>query len=410
MTFTFRKDGRTPMNVHVQPRMAEKDAKRIARSLIPQLQKLAQEAETLRAVPKASMDLILEHGLLTTIQPRSCGGQELSMRSHVDVLSSIAEGCASTAWVLGVMQAHSWMFCHLPEQAQKDVFGDHGNHPVSAVIGPRGKAIKKADGSFVLSGFWPFASGNAHADWLLLGGEIFDEKGEFVDIADFLVEKKQLEVLDDWFVAGMQGSGSSSVKAKDVQVPAYRHVSLSALLENQATAYSDPNAPALFKSQAGPVLGLCIASGATGIARGALNEFTKMVQGKRVAYTTHVSHEWQPLQKICGESASKIHAAELVLYRVADDIDDYARRAEKMPMELRARIRADIAMVPRLCRDAVIDLLTIGGAAGLSLKSPIQLAARNLIANCMHGFLLYDSGMEIYGRVLLGQDPGTGVI
>ena len=112
-----------------------------------------------------------------------------------------------------------------------------------------------------------------------------------------------------------------------------------------------------FKSQAGPVLGLCIASGATGTARRALAEFTKMVQGKRVAYTAHISHEWQPLQKICGESASKIHAAELVLYRVADDIDDYARRGEKMPMELRGRIRADIAMVPRLCRDAVIDPL-----------------------------------------------------
>jgi len=28
----------------------------------------------------------------------------------------------------------------------------------------------------------------------------------------------------------------------------------------------------------------------------------------------------------------------------------------------------------------------------------------------MHGFLLYDSGMEIYGRVLLGLDPGTAVI
>jgi 3-hydroxy-9,10-secoandrosta-1,3,5(10)-triene-9,17-dione monooxygenase len=398
------------MNVHVSARMTEQDAKRIARSIIPELQSRALQAEEMRAVPKESMELLKQHGLLTTIQPRSCGGQELSMRAHVDVLSSVAEGCASTAWVLGVMQAHSWMFGHMTEQAQRDVFGDHGNHPVSAVIGPRGKAIRQADGSFLLSGFWPFASGNAHADWLLLGGEIFDEKGAFVDIADFLVEKKSLEVLDDWHVAGMQGSGSSSVKAKDVHVPAYRHVSMSAILENQTNVYNDPKAPALFKSQAGPVLGLCIASGATGIARNALNEFTKMVQGKKVAYTAHISHEWQPLQKICGESASKIHAAELVLYRAADDIDDYARRGEKMPMELRARIRADVAMVPRLCRDAVIDLLTIGGAAGLSLKSPIQLAARNLIANCMHGFLLYDSGMEIYGRVLLGLDPGTGVI
>jgi 3-hydroxy-9,10-secoandrosta-1,3,5(10)-triene-9,17-dione monooxygenase len=398
------------MNVHVSPRMLEADAKRIARSIIPELQKRAQEAEDLREVPKASMELILKNGLLTTIQPKDCGGQGLSMRAHVDVLSSVAEGCAATAWILGVMQAHSWMFCHATDQAKRDVFGENGDTPVSAVIGPRGKAIKKADGSFVLNGFWPFASGNAHAEWLLLGGEIFDEKGNFVDIADFLVEKKSLEVLDDWYVAGMQGSGSSSVKAKDVPVPAYRHISLSALLENQSTAYSDPKAPALFKSQAGPVLGLCIASGATGIARTALNEFTKMVQGKKVAYTAHISHEWLPLQKICGESASKINLAEMLLYRIADDIDDYARRGEKMPMELRARIRADIAMAPRLCRDAVIDLLTIGGAAGLSLKNPIQLAARNLIANCMHGFLLYDAGMEIYGKVLLGLDPGTPVI
>jgi 3-hydroxy-9,10-secoandrosta-1,3,5(10)-triene-9,17-dione monooxygenase len=398
------------MNVHVSPRMLEADAKRIARSIIPELQSRALEAEDLREVPRESMDLIKRHGLLTTIQPADCGGQQLSMRAHVDVLSSVAEGCAATAWILGVMQAHSWMFCHATDEAKAEVFGEDGDTPVSAVIGPRGRAVKQADGSFVLNGFWPFASGNAHANWLLLGGEIFDEKGAFVDIADFLVEKKSLDVLDDWFVAGMQGSGSSSVKAKDVHVPAHRHISLSALLENQATAYTDPKAPALFKSQAGPVLGLCIASGATGIAKSALNEFTKMVQGKRVAYTAHVSHEWQPLQKICGESASRINLAEMLLYRVADDIDDYARRGEKMPMELRARIRADIAMAPRLCRDAVIDLLTIGGAAGLSLKNPIQLAARNLIANCMHGFLLYDAGMEIYGRVLLGQDPGTAVI
>jgi 3-hydroxy-9,10-secoandrosta-1,3,5(10)-triene-9,17-dione monooxygenase len=390
--------------------MAEKDARRIAESIIPQLQARAFKAEEDRKVPRENMELLMAHGLLQTIQPRACGGQELSMRAHIDVMSAVAEGCAATAWVLGVMQAHSWMFGHLPEHAQKDVFGESGNHPVSAVIGPRGRAVRKTDGSYVLNGFWPFASGNVHAEWLLLGAEIFDEKSNKLDDGDLLVEKKHLEVLDDWHVAGLQGTGSSSVKAKDIAIPAHRFVSLSALLENQTTPYNDPNAPSLFKSQAGPVLGLCIASGATGTARRALNEFTKVVQGKRVAYTGHISHEWQPLQKICGEAASKIHAAELILYRVADDIDDYARRGEKMPMELRGRIRADITLAPRLCRDAVIDLMTIGGAAGLSLKSPIQLAARNLIATCMHGFLLYDSGMEIYGRILLGLDPGTPVI
>jgi 3-hydroxy-9,10-secoandrosta-1,3,5(10)-triene-9,17-dione monooxygenase len=391
-------------------RMFEADAITIATSLVPELRKRAHLAEELRMVPKENIDLLKKSGLLQTLQPAACGGQELSIRAHVDVLSTIARGCGATAWVLGVCQAHSWMFGHMSRQAQLDVYGESGDELVSAVIGPRGKAILAKDGTYTLSGFWPFASGNAHAKWLLLGSEIFDEQGNKLDDGDLLVPKSDVEVLDDWFVSGLQGTGSSSLKCKDLKVPAHRFLSLSALLENHTTPYTDPDAPALFKSQAGPVLGICIASGATGIARTALEEFLKVVPGKKVMYTAHISHEWQPLQRTLGEAACKIHMAELMLYRLAYDIDDHARRGEKMSMELRGRIRMDIAMIPRLCRDAVNDLMTIGGAAGLSLKSPIQLAARNLQATCMHGFLLYDAGAEIYGKVLLGQDPGTPVI
>ena len=398
------------MNVHVSPRMAAKDAKRIAESIVPQLKQLAPRAEELRMVPKESMELVISHGLLQTVQPASCGGQELNFRAHVDVLSTLARGCAATAWVVGVMQAHSWMFGHMSAEAQRDVYGDNPDAPVAAVIAPRGKAIKRADGSYSLSGFWPFASGNGHSTWMLLGTEVFNEKGDMLDVGDLLVKRADLDIVDDWHVAGLQGTGSNSVKCKDLEVPAHRFVSLSAMLENQTTPYTDPDAPALFKSQAGPVLGICIASGATGVARGALEEFLKVVPGKKVVYTDHISHEWQPLQRTLGEAVCKIEAAELMLYRMADDIDAYAARGEKMPMALRGRIRADIAMIPRMCRDAVQELLTIGGAAGLSLKSPIQRAARNLQATCMHGFLLYDAGMEIYGRVLLGQDPGTPLI
>jgi len=81
-----------------------------------------------------------------------------------------------------------------------------------------------------------------------------------------------------------------------------------------------------------------------------------------------------------------------------------------MPMAMRARIRMDITTVPKLCRDAVQKLLTLGGAAGLSLKSAIQLNFRNLQATTMHGLLLEEAGAEIYGRVLLGMDPGTPIL
>ena len=368
------------MTIQAPKSFAHLDVKATAEALIPDFQKLAARAEELRRVPDESVDLLKSSGLLQILQPAACGGRQLTMRAHVDAMATVARGCNASAWVLGVYHAHSWMLGHMSPQAQQDVYGANPDQAVAAVIGPRGKAVRKSDGTYVLSGFWPFGSGNAASEWLLLGCEVFDEAGDKLDDGDLLVPVADVVVLDDWHVAGLQGTGSSSIKCADVVVPAHRFLSLSALLENQTAPYADPD------------------------------EFLKVGPGKKVMYTNHVSHEWGPLQKALGEAAAMIHAAELIIYRVADDIDDYAARGEKMPMSLRGRIRMDIAMAPRLCRDAVEKLYTIGGAAGLSLKSPIQRAARNLQAANMHGFLLYDSGAEIYGRILLGVDSGTVVI
>ena len=396
--------------MRVSPQIDERNVKAIAESIIPELSARALETERDRKVPPANIKLLHDTGLLGVFRARKWGGSELSMRAHVDAVATVAKGCAATAWVLGVYHAHDYIVGHMSEQAQREIYGAGDIAAVSAVIGPRGKAIRRADGSYLLNGFWPFASGNATATWMLLGAEVFDEAGNKLDEGDLAAPIGDIERLDDWHVAGLQGTGSNSVRVKDAIVPAHRYVSLPALLENQTVGFTDPAAPAIFKCQAGPALGMFIATSALGAARRSLEDFLKVVPGKRVMYTAHISHEWSALQIALGQAASMIEAAELIFYRAADDVDAYARRGEKMPMSLRARIRMDIAAVPRLCRDAVQKLLTIGGAAGLSLKSAIQLNFRNLQATTMHGLLLEETGAEIYGRVLLGVDPGTGVI
>ena len=406
--FVGKEEGDLSIRAHEHAQRHE--IKQIAESLVGDFRRFAAKAEELRQVPDESINLLKTSGLLHVLQPASCGGKQLTMRAHVDAVSTVARGCNAAAWVLGVYHAHSWIMGHMNPQAQEDVYGENPDQAIAAVLGARGKAFRRADGSFVLSGFWPFGSGNSASNWLLLGAEVFDENGVKFDEGDLLVPVSDVEILDDWHVAGLQGTGSSSIRCADVVVPAHRLLSLAAMLENNSPAYNDPNGPALYKAQAGPVLTLCIASSATGVARGALDEFLKVVPGKKVLYTSHISHEWIPVQKALGEAAAMIHAAELLLYQAADDIDGYAARDEKMSMELRGRIRMDIALAVRLCRDAVEKLYTIGGAAGLSLKSPIQRAARNLQAINMHGLLLYDAGAEIYGRILLGLDPGTPVV
>jgi hypothetical protein len=77
----------------------------------------------------------------------------------------------------------------------------------SFVIAPRGKARAVA-GGYRLDGFWPFASGSQHADWLLLGTEIADEGGTVVDAAELLVPARDIVIRDDWNVVGLRGTAT----------------------------------------------------------------------------------------------------------------------------------------------------------------------------------------------------------
>jgi 3-hydroxy-9,10-secoandrosta-1,3,5(10)-triene-9,17-dione monooxygenase len=382
-----------------------------ARALVPRLRELAPEADRIRRVPDESIALLRGAGLLRTIQARACGGHGLSMRAHLDVLSTVGEGCGSSAWVLGVAQAHSWLLGHFPAQAQRDVYGDDPDALVSAVIGPRGKATRRADGVYVLSGVWPFGSGCQHASWLLLGAVVHDADGNPIDEADLLVPAGEVEIKDDWFVAGLQGTGSNTMVARDVVVPPHRYLSMPALVMRRTPPYAAHDEDWFARAEPVPVLAFCLVGGSLGIARGALDEFRRTVKGKRILYTSnHIADEWIPTQIALAHAASLIHAANLVLYRAADDIDEHARENRPMPIEMRARIRMDCAFAVRSLMEAVDKLMLQGGASALSLKGGLQRAARDLRATNMHGLLLFDTNAEIYGRVLFGKDPGTPLV
>lgn len=383
------------------------ELRRSAEAAAEEFRARVPRAESDRRVPAENMAHIRESGLLRVIQARNCGGHELSMRAHLDVISAIAEGCSSTAWVLGVMHAHSWMMAHFPGEAREDVYGADPDTMVSAVIAPRGKAVLNGDGSCRLSGFWPFGSGCEHAAWLLLGAEVLDSSGETVDLADFLVPVSDVDIQDDWFVAGLSGTGSCSVKVDGLTVPAHRRLSIPALIEGDTPGMAEGYDGWLHKAEAVPVLALCICGAALGLGRAAVAEFRGSVQDKPVAYTPHIHSEWSATHIKLGEAASLIDAAHMMLYRVADDIDSHARSRTPMTMEMRARIRMDCSQGVRFALDGTEKLFLMAGGSSLALRSPLQRASRDLHAINMHGLLLPEASAELYGRVLLGLEPNT---
>lgn len=391
----------------------EKETKRLvekAQLVAGEIKLRVRDTEQARRVPIENMERICDEGLLTVIQSKSCGGHELSMRAHLDVLSAIAEGCSATAWVLGVMHAHSWLLAHFPQQAQDDVYKTNPNTMVSAVIGPRGKAVRKSDGTYVLNGFWPFGSGCQLSKWLLLGAEVFDEDGEFLDLADLLIPTSDAKIQDDWYVAAFQGTGSNSLVVKDLEIPAHRYLSLMGLLKHDTPGITDNYTGWLHKAEPVPVLTIALCGGAIGLGRAAKKQFMENIQGKKVMYTEHVQTEWASTHITLGKAASQIDAGELLIDRAANDTDRLAQAGEQMSMEMRGRMRMDCSHGVRLILEGTTELYIAGGAAGIAIKNPMQQISRDLHATNMHGLLLIEPSAEVYGRILLGLEPNTIII
>ena len=382
---------------------------RRAAALAPVLRERAREAEELRRLPAENVAAMREAGLLKVLQPKRFGGYQLGIHAHLDVVCEVSRGCGSTGWCLGVMHAHSWLAGLLPEDAQKELYGANQDAIISAVIAPRGTA-RRVDGGYVLNGFWPFASGCEHSDWLFLGAAVQDDKGETADEADFLVPTADIEIRDDWHVVGLRGTGSCSLIAKDVFVPAHRYVSLIAgIAGNYPGAHLHDGW--LHKAAFVPVLAIALTGPALGVAGAALEDFKAYVPGRTIAYTPEeVQIDNTATHLEVAEASMKIDAARLLLHRGADDIEDAARAGREMPLEIRARVRMDCAYAVRLCLEAVEILYLATGGSGIAAKNPIQRAQRDIHAINMHGLLSLKTNLEMYGRILLGLPQNTPLI
>lgn len=372
------------------------DAVANARDVLAEIRARVEETATLRRVPDANIDALRRSGALRTIQSTRNGGFGLSMRAHLDVVSTVAQACGSTGWVLGVAQAHSWLLSHFPAAAQDDVYANNHDAVVAAVIGPRGVATVTAEG-YCLSGFWPFASGNENADWLLLGGAIHDENDQILDEGCFLVHSSQVERKDDWYVSGLTGSGSCSITATDQAVPSHRFLSMAALLAG-TTPGIDLHEGWNQRWAPMPVLALALTGPALGIARQALDDFPGQMRSKTSVYEHPLTH----MQ--VGHAAMLLREAELLLYGCADELDSAARDGSRLELETRARMRLDCATGVHRCLESVEILFHASGASGVRLSSPLTREVADLRTISQHDVLMLEANQELYGRVRMGLD------
>ncbi|MEV5177022.1 acyl-CoA dehydrogenase family protein [Streptomyces flaveolus] len=228
-----------------------------------------------------------------------------------------------------------------------------------------------------------------HAQWVLLAS--LTGGGEERCHRIFAVPRAEVEVADTWRVLGLRGTGSNTVRAEGVFVPAYRTMTLQDLLRPQGGAARCHQVPYPM------VAGLLFATPALGAARAAVGQWLRTVAGKRLPGGRTVG-EAAGGQQAFARAAADVQAAEHLLFAAARRADQGEVTAVAV-----AENQRDVAVAADLCRQAVTRLFQTSGAAGLADSDPLQRCWRDVTAVASHAALDLEVQLAAYAQVALAQ-------
>ena len=376
-----------------------------ARELVPALRERAAQAEAERRIPDETHREFVDSGLYRMFQPERFGGFEMDLALMVDVAFELGRGCGSSTWNLTNIAVQAWINgMHYPE-TQEELWGDNQAALIASSFPGPGSSVKRVDDGFVVDGTWNFASGVDVADWNNL--QIFlPTEGGPPEHYFALVPKSDYEIVDDWFVTGLAGTGSRSIAMKEVFIPQHR-AQFTPNLRGGGSPGSAITPATLYKL---PVfsIGLKHFSGtAIGIARGAIDLIEDDMRSRVTVTGINLSQQQSVYLRIA-ESAAEVDAARALVTRDCAEATQMFEAGIDPTVDQRLTWRRNDAFAGQLSVSAVERLYSLTGGRGLSATSPFQRAWRDVHAAVQQMLMSWDMHATNYGKVRMGlpfSDP-----
>lgn len=374
-----------------------------AAQLRPLLEANAAATDAACRLPDDVVMALRESGLCRLMVPKRFGGLETNIHTYIAVMAELGRGCGSTAWVASLVNVCAWLAALFPERTQHDVWGANPGAWVAGSLAPNGHATR-VDGGWRVTGRWPWASGCLHSQWAACGIMTTAGEPETPLPGLSLMPMSELSIEDTWHMAGMKGTGSNTIVAKDVFVPAHRFLPYpDAFAGRYRTEHADE---VTYHVAFVPVTVLILAGAQLGVARAALDHVIAKAGSRGITHTTFAKQsDSAGFQMLVAEAAMKIDTAFLHAFRAADDLDEAAAAGRLLDVQARARVRLDTALVAKYCREAVETLVCAHGTSSLADSNRLQRLWRDVHVASHHAITEWQVNLEVYGKTLFGIEP-----
>jgi alkylation response protein AidB-like acyl-CoA dehydrogenase len=378
-----------------------------ARALAPLIREHAPAAEHEARMPDAVMQAMKSNGLLDIIVPKSQGGAGASWTTYQRVTYELARISPAAGWLHGIVGASSFYLGRFPQHVKDEVFVD-GRAPTMSGVISLGGIIEPVEGGYLATAKWPFSTGCYHAEWALGAVAVKNPDGTLSPGATIVVPASDFKIEDSWKdVTGMRGTGSATVVIDGAFVPQSRVVPP----EYRIDRTLDDLPEDAEMTERWPIWALLVGTNtavALGAAEAMLDKVCKDAGRRGITYTNYQRiSDSQVAQAEVAKAAMKIRAAGLVMYESAAELDRVAVTRQRFTSGDRSRSRGEHAFAVDLLRQAADALLTVYGTSAFTGSNDLQLHWRDINVITRHAIAATNTGMESYGKVLLGAEPNN---
>lgn len=337
------------------------------------------------------VEALKRDGLYTMWVPRSIpGGAELKPSESLEVIANVAEGDPSAGWVLMASAlAIGTGAAYLEDEAAESLFAD-GKLPIIAGQGTRpGKAVRH-NGGFRLSGAWSFASGIKHGTHIHTLG-IIEETGE---PRIFVLPVEDAELIDNWDVLGLRGTGSIDYTIDEAYVPeAYTHFAMTETPKRGGN---------LYKIGIIGFAAICHSGWALGIGRRLLREMAAGIHAKGGRSATQAQSDSFLEQYAKAEATYR--SARALVFEAWQDAETTLAKGERLSVRQHTLIRLAMTHVTWAAHDVALFVYKSAGTFALR-AGRIQQLFRDMHAGTQHIIASPPVYREI-GRELAGLAEG----
>ncbi|MEV8150993.1 acyl-CoA dehydrogenase family protein [Arthrobacter sp. NPDC080073] len=374
-----------------------------ARALRPALRSRRAETDQLRRLPQASVEDILQLGIVGVTTPVELGGSDLGASAVFEVGKELAQGCAATAWIGGNWAVHSTLAAMFSQEAQGELFTDGRLPLIATAFSPLRAKTELVNGGARVSGQWDFASGILHSDWVVV--QAMTDTGPLAH----LVPVADIEVIETWRTNGLRGSGSNDVTAKELFVPEHRLLNLTQVGDGNSMG-ADKYGTTTLRLPLAQIFSAGILAALVGCSLAAIDAFTERTSGN-VGGLSGLTVATRPeVQLKLGRAAADVDGVLATVRSTYAEMDAAATAGEVLTVGERVRWRRNIAWAAQLATGVLTGLYEVGGAHSLYDGDPLEQVFRDGITASHHFAFGWDQLYVGSGKAMLGEEPGIVMI